>query len=217
MSLADIPGSVTPDLRPHALRGSRRKASRRPRRDGFTLIELMLVVVLVGISAAMIAPAIQRTMAINRASRCQYDFARLLRRARGEAIGTGRAHLIDINSIATDVHMNVYLGDSSSCQRSSWLGIVGVSAPVDGVAQSTYDAGGDGVFVRVTMAGGPAPRQICYEPDGERFDRSAAAGVFQRTQAIITVTLDRHEQGVGGIDVLRQIVIPQFGVPRVVR
>lgn len=176
----------------------------------------MIVVLLVGISAAMMAPAIMNTMAISRASRCQYDFARMLRRARSEAIGTGRAQLIDIVSAAGDVQMNVYIGDSSSCTRSLWGAIVGVMNPVDRVWQSDYDAAGNGVFVAV-LGPGAAPRQICFEPDGDRFDRPSTAGVFTRSPGILTVTLDRHVQGTTGVDVQRQIVIPQFGAPRVVR
>ena len=176
----------------------------------------MIVVVLVGISAAMVAPGLMRAMNISRANRCQYDVARLLRRARGEAIGTGRAYLVNITTTASDVQLDAYIGDSSSCTRANWPGIVGVMAPIDQVWQSGYDATGSGVFITITGVGA-APQQICFEPDGDRFHRFDGVGVFLRTAAIITVNLNRHEQGVGGVDVLRQIVIPQFSAPRVVR
>jgi len=176
----------------------------------------MIVVVLVGVSAAMIAPALMRTMAISRASRCQYDVARLFRRARGEAIGTGRGDPGNLTGPAEDVQMDLYVGDSSSCSRAGWPGIVNVMLPRDRVWQSDYDAAGNGVFITFTGVGG-APRQICFEPDGDRFYRFTPAGVFLRDASIVTINLNRHEQGAAGADVVRQIVIPQFSVPRVVR
>lgn len=177
----------------------------------------MIVVVLIGISAAMVAPTMMRSMAISRATRCQHDFARMLRGARSEAIGTGRAQLVDIVYSATDVQMFVYTGDSSSCLRAAWPGIAGVMAPRDRVWQSDYDSGNTGVIVTVAATGFPQPRQICFEPDGDRFTRPNAVGVFTRDPGVVTITLARHESGLTGIDVPRRIIVPQFGTPRVVR
>jgi len=177
----------------------------------------MIVVVLVGISAAMVAPALMRAMSISRATRCHNDLARLFRSARASAIGTGRAHLVDINPIGTDIQVSTYIGDSTSCQRSTWGGIVGAMVPVDSVWQSNYSPDvANGVRITVTAIGAPVPRQICFEPDGDRFLRPAPVGVFGRTAGVATVLVDRLEAGTP-VDVQRQIVIPQFGTPRTVR
>ncbi len=177
----------------------------------------MIVVVLVGISAAMVAPSLMETMGISRTNRCQYDVARLLRRARADAIGTGRAHVVDFQTPGPAMEIEVYAGDSSSCQRSGWPLIVDIDAPRDVVFAGDYTAGGHGV--RITLAS-PAgvPMQICFEPDGDRFERGDRVSVFQRLPGVITVNLDRTvPDDVLAGDVQRQIVVPQFGTPRVVR
>lgn len=180
-------------------------------------MELMIVVVLVGISASMVAPAVMRAMSISRANRCQYDLARLLRNARSASIGTGRAHLVDIVPVAPDMRFQTYIGDSNSCRRAAWNAIVVPDAiPIDRVWQSDYDGASDGVFISVASAAG-APRQICFEPDGDVFMRTNTSGAFVRAPDVMTVSLRRHEAGDTGVDVVRQIVIPQMGVPRVVR
>ncbi|GAB4204169.1 MAG: hypothetical protein OHK0013_18890 [Sandaracinaceae bacterium] len=189
----------------------------RRARAGFTLIELMLVVVLVGISAAMVAPSIMRTMASSRTGRCQYDVARLLRTARGNAIASGRAQLVDFDPGTGAMRVNLYRGDSSSCARSAWGGIVGVDQPIDSVWAEDYSIGGHSVLVAVTAAGAGAPRQICFEPDGDRLDRPNTTGPFVRNAGLVTVAFDRIEPDGLSSDPQRRIIVPQFGAPRITR
>lgn len=180
----------------------------------------MIVVILVGISAAMIAPAMTRAMAINRTNRCQYDAARLFRSARASAIGTGRAHLVNRTGAAGGVALEVFIGDSSSCARSRWDAIVVPgNPPVDGFYEETYTASGHGVLVRyLTPASGAAiPTQVCFDPQGERHQRASVGGPFVRARETLTFAIDRLENGAPAGDPQRAILLPQFGTPRVLR
>jgi prepilin-type N-terminal cleavage/methylation domain-containing protein len=186
---------------------------------GFTLIEIMIVVCIIGISAALVAPAMMRTMGIARANRCQYDAARMFRSARANAIGTGRAHLVHATTTAGDYHLEVYVGDSSSCARSSWGAIVVPASNVsDSLWEQSYTAGGHGVRMEFAARAGLArPQQVCFEPQGERFERAGTTGVFTRGAATLTFTIDRLENGAVAGDPQRRIILPQFGTPRVYR
>ncbi len=177
-----------------------------------------MVVVIVGVSAAMVAPAMMRTMGISRANRCLYDAARMFRTARSNAIGTGRAHLVTFGNTPGDAQVNVYVGDSSSCARSQWAAIT-TADPTDRVWEANYTTGGHGVgfALRPAAGGGVAPDQVCFEPQGDRYQRTGGAGAWTRGNGTLVFSIDRLENGASAGDPLRQIVLPQFGTPRVVR
>lgn len=179
----------------------------------------MIVVVIVGISAALVAPAMTRSMSIARANRCQYDAARMFRSARANAIGTGRAHLVNTTPTVGDYRLDVYMGDSSSCSRSNWAAIVvPASTIVDHLWETEYTTSGHGVRLDYLPRVGLAPpRQICFEPQGERFERAGVVGVFTRNTSTLAFTIDRLENGSVAGDPQRRILLPQFGTPRVYR
>lgn len=81
--------SVAASARSAALRHARRRLA-----AGFTLVELMVVVILVAVLAMIAVPA----LSTSRADRLAFDYARqiqgLITRARARAAGRGAAHLI---------------------------------------------------------------------------------------------------------------------------
>ena len=184
----------------------------RRSRAGFSLIELMIVVVIVGISASMIAPGLMRTMSINRVNRFQYDVARVLRRSRSDAIGTGRAHLLVMADGGGGTGLALFRGDSSSCVRSRWDLIVVGDAPIDLVTTLQYAGGGHSVTIGRVPG---TPSQICFEPDGDRFGRDG--GAFATTAADYVYTIRRNEPDAANVDPERYIVIGSFAPPRVIR
>lgn len=183
----------------------------------------MIVIVIVGISAALLAPAMTRSMAINRVNRCQYDAARMFRAARANAIGTGRAHLVNVTNTPGDFRLDVYMGDSSSCARSQWSGANAIvdplTTPVDHLYETEYTTPGHGVRLafQAPVGGGARPQQICFEPQGDRYHRPGTVGVFTRGGATLTFTIVRLENGADSGDPERRIILPQYGTPRVHR
>ena len=71
-----------------------RRRARRALQGGFTLIELMIVVVLISVLAVIAAPA----LSVARSDRMAFDYARQIQqmatRARARAAGRGGAHLV---------------------------------------------------------------------------------------------------------------------------
>ena len=184
----------------------------RPSRAGFSLVELMIVVAIIGISAAMVAPGLMRSMAIGRTNRFQYDVARILRRTRSDAIGTGRAHMVVVTTAGATTTLALYRGASSSCLRAGWAVILPTDAPVDLVWTASYSSGGHSV--QLVLAAG-TPTNICFEPDGDRFGGNGLALVAAPADYVYTIV--RNEPDANNVDPPRSIVISPFATPRVVR
>ena len=96
-----------------------------PRRvQGFTLIELMVVAAIIGVSVVIFTPSFVFSINDRRAASAVSEVARLGRRARSEAIGTQRAHLvwIQIGGAVAGATGNVQLimGTSAHCDVQNW-------------------------------------------------------------------------------------------------
>jgi len=92
--------------------------ARSPRRDGYTLIELMMIVTIIGISVVAFAPGFGRAMADRQVSTAARELIRIGRRARSETFGYLRAHLLWITPASGTVQL--LRGPNNSCTLSSW-------------------------------------------------------------------------------------------------
>ncbi len=209
---------------------------RHARVRGFSLVELMVVIAIIGIGAALAAPAISTAMAERRASQASLDVVRLARRARSETMAFGRASLLRFNnfgSAGSQGSLRMFRGRTPSCRTSNWDAAVGGIPPIISgfcpassmcvdlvdLSDTKYDTGTHTVELR---APGTSNHDICYEPNGAMMFRYAGGAWLDNNAATadnaggIRMHVQRKVSGVvEGSD--RWIVFPWGGTPRILR
>jgi prepilin-type N-terminal cleavage/methylation domain-containing protein len=210
-------------------------------RNGFTLLELMIVITIMGTMAALMAPGIGEFMADARASSASEDLIRLSRHIRARAQETGLAHLL-VFSGDTNVRgglglVRVYEGMNNHCRQTPWGQAIGGTTadghfvidsldlgasnynPVASGSTATKDDTLRPVIVLSVRgsSGAPTSAVICYEPSGASLegvgDSSAAGFAFTTQTTPITFTITRSVSGVlRGL--VREVVFPAGGSAR---
>jgi prepilin-type N-terminal cleavage/methylation domain-containing protein len=92
-------------------------------RAGFTLIEMMVVVTIIGISIAAFAPSFSHSMADRRCATASMELVRMGRRARAESIGLQRAFLVHIEyGMAPNqtARMRLLRANTMRCDVDDW-------------------------------------------------------------------------------------------------
>ena len=199
-------------------------------RSGFTLLEMMIVVVIIAVSAALAGPAMVTAFAEHRVSEAAIDLVRLGRRARSEAIAYNRAHVLrytDTSAPGSDGRVLLYRGVSGGCNSNwnNWVTLTG--SPACGLAGSMcldQTNMGDsrwhvGSNVTQMRAPGYAPLDICYQPNGATMMRYGAgiSGPFFEGNATgggIVFTFQRIHNGTPD-GPARRVVFPIGATPRV--
>jgi prepilin-type N-terminal cleavage/methylation domain-containing protein len=204
-----------------------------PHRAGFTLSELMAVVVIVLVGMTLAAPAISTALAEKRSGQVTLDLVRLGRRARADAIAYGRAHLLRYGATGADGdfgRVRLIRGFTGGCNTNDWAAIL--TAATDCVAAASpcideldasatrYRLGGND-----TLLSPPADfttLDICYEPNGRMMysaDGSITRFTANNTAAIgggfvFRAVRQRNSVNVGPA---RRVLFPLGGTARVLR
>ncbi|NOY93183.1 MAG: prepilin-type N-terminal cleavage/methylation domain-containing protein [Deltaproteobacteria bacterium] len=205
--------------------------SRQHRRsDGFTLLELMIVVTVIAVMAAVAGPSIAAGVQEQRSARAASDMVRLMTRARSASQGYGRAYLARYTAVSGGGNgsIQVYRGLNNRCNATDWPTVMlGTCASnplcIESLDMREYARGDQTVRMR---APGHNPLDICFEPSGRTFYRRSASGIGGRFTDRNT-SADRLFGGfrfsfvrrVGGTPkgVTRWVVVPLGGDARVLR
>jgi len=184
---------------------------------GFTLIELMIVVTIVGVVAALAAPTIGNALANRRTNELALDVVSIVREGRSAAVGQGRAYFLQIDP--TSEQMMLFRGTTNRCTpHAGWSAItsagcegnVRCTAYVEGpvVGDSTYEFSVDGV---------DNPIDICFEPTGiTRWSAASAAFSDVHPNGGVQVNIRRMVHG-STSGVTKVVVIPFGADARVMR
>jgi prepilin-type N-terminal cleavage/methylation domain-containing protein len=190
-------------------------------RAGFTLLEALVVVAIIGISAAIAAPALMEAMADRRAGEATHSLVRLGARARTEAMAYGRAHLIVYSNNANG-SADLWRGNLNLCDGVNWTTIVaggcaGNRNCLERLDMAAYTYPTHSVRMRLPGAGA---QSLCFQPDGEMLVSGGLAGPWSATAPAgaegVRFTFERLESGAPS-GVTRAVVFPFGGTPRVLR
>jgi prepilin-type N-terminal cleavage/methylation domain-containing protein len=220
--------------------------TRSPRRQaaGFTLVELMISLVIIGIMAMAVAPSLTELLADNRQNSAAWDIVRLARRARGMATARGVAHLLLIRNTPNADGANglgailVYAGMNNKCAQTPWGPIFtapNAFNPVERFTMFPYNPARDDapanvndidrqvIHFEVRIGGNEndaahtAGVQICYQPNGEIYSSlsSAAGGTLLPQGAPVLLSVRRKmDTRQLGVAGGRQVLFPTGGNAR---
>jgi type IV fimbrial biogenesis protein FimT len=172
---------------------------------GFTLIELMVVVVLVAILAAIAVPGVVERLRQRRVSEAAQKIAALYRGARIRALGRGSAVLVRWKDArftvyeavqgATAVGASCALIPSSSCLRADWANDgsdmrheVGSFRFGDRAEYADADVA---VTVNGTDGSSSATLDVCFSPAGQTFSRTNLIGSFTPLNGVVGAAVTR--------------------------
>jgi prepilin-type N-terminal cleavage/methylation domain-containing protein len=208
------------------------KARRAPE-AGFTLLELLVVVSIIAVTAALATPAIMSALNDRRANEAALDMVRLARRGRSEAAGYGRAYMVRFNN-GSNGSAVLWRGNNNGCNTNDWGTIIGSGCEdnamcVDALEldSSHFQTSSSQVVMTAPTLG--ATVDVCYEPTGRMLWRTSTTSRFT---ALNSAGAGDDATNLGGgvrfafapqktdgtaDGVTRRVVLPLGGDPRTVR
>jgi prepilin-type N-terminal cleavage/methylation domain-containing protein len=175
---------------------------------GFTLIELMVVVIIIGALAVLAIPTISGQMRSRRAQFVAKEVSNLYRNGRMRAMGRGSAVMIRYSrAVDTEGRLDVLEAvrtspnpacdrlPMSSCTVTDWAAanqtqsigglMIKGRAELEGVRARARDPGNNDV----------ATMDVCFTPMGRAFVRYAAIGPFTPLTAVPRLMVTRVDTG----------------------
>ena len=188
------------------------------------------MVAIIGISAAIAAPAMMESMAVRRSSEASHTLVRIGARARTEAVAYGRAYVLRFAETSggggSYGSVELWRGRVDRCSANPWSTIIsGTCASARDDCLESLDMGRYAYptyKVQMRMTGATAG-SLCFQPNGDMFfttNVTAAPTVWRTTPPSgtggIRFTLDRLN-GATVTGVQRVVVFPFGAGPRLLR
>lgn len=213
-----------------------RLSPKRPRVQGFSMVELMLVLAVVGILSAMIAPGLNNVLADTRAGSAAEQLVRLNRIVRARVRETALAHMVRFSAAGSnDLGRVVVLeGMNNHCNTTPWAEAIAGHAPVEILDMAEFnplngtaepkksDVGRHVITLTARQMVGPigtsvaTPRatlDICYQPNGLVF-RWLGGSAYEPLGRPVLFTIDRTVSTTRR-GVPRQVIFPAGGNARI--
>jgi len=193
----------------------------RSSRRGFTLIELMVVVVVIAITAAIAMPGIMNRMKSNRAKMAAEQIAVMYRQARLRSIGRSAAILVRYDNGVVSVHEAIQ-GTTATAPECSRLPAVSCITPLTRWANANESqqlerrdfVNNNDFLLEVSDAVGANPAQldVCFAPSGRAFIRDDPTDVFTPWTSPVRINVDRSD----GVGFRRAVLVSPTGTAKVV-
>lgn len=197
---------------------------------GYTIVELMVVVTIIGTGAALTVPGAMSAMAEQKAAEVARRLVRMGKRAQAEASASRRAHVIWFNSQTNDGRVVFGRGRNASCNRQDWAALFGGTCGqgnyvLDVLEADDPDLSFSGWNMRFREVNDALEFALCYTPAGIVW-HSDQLGNFQVSTNEIGQTTSQgggyrlevqRRIGVTPQGVIRKVIFPLGGMPRIMR
>lgn len=194
---------------------------------GFTLLELMVVITIVGITFTLATPSIRRQLRNRRGNQAAHEVSLLYRAGRARALGRGAAVLVRFTKTAGS-QGKVELFEASnpgggqnngqlqglpatSCQNTTWTGDTAGVRAISSFDPSLIDAYSNVTMTFLDSAGTERSiADLCFSPLGRPYLRYADTGAFASMAEVPYVQV----APIDGAGIVRTVLVLPNGASR---
>jgi type IV fimbrial biogenesis protein FimT len=193
------------------------------RARGFTLLELMVVVVMIAVLVTLSIPSISRQLRDRRNNQAAHEISALYRAARARAMGRGAAVMVRFGTATRGAvqvlesvrgtpgrNGKIVTLPGTSCQGTQWTGGDGFRV------LETFDPTANGAYDNVTITfhesggGDQSDAEICFSPLGRPFIRFNAGTPFLAMASVPYLEI----APVDGVGLTRTVLVVPSGASR---